>query len=248
MRDVVIAGNWKMNKTLDEAKRFLNELNNDELNRTNCKKMIFVSSVNLFAMVRLAKDLDIVVGAQNMHEEEKGAYTGEISADMLLSIGIKDVLIGHSERRQYYNETDQVVNKKLKLALEKKMNPILCIGEVLSERESNMTNVVLKEQVVNAFKDIDGASLDNVIIAYEPVWAIGTGKTATAEDANKACAFVRSVVEELYGGELANEMVIQYGGSVNPENVEELLGQSDIDGALVGGASLNVESFKGLLR
>lgn len=248
MREIVIAGNWKMNKTLEDAKGFLNGLSNSELQESKCKKMIFAPSVNLLALLELTKDLDIVVGAQNMHEEESGAYTGEVSADMLLNIGIKDVLIGHSERRQYYNETDEVVNKKMKLAIDKGLNPILCIGEVLSERETNMTNTVLKEQVVAALSGITESDLANIIIAYEPVWAIGTGKTATAEDANIACAFVRSVVAELYSQDTANKIIIQYGGSVKPENVEELLSQSDIDGALVGGASLDVVSFKGLLK
>lgn len=248
MREIVIAGNWKMNKTLEDAKSFLSGLSNSELQESKCKKMIFAPSVNLSVLLELTKDLDIVVGAQNMHEEESGAYTGEVSADMLLNIGIKDVLIGHSERRQYYNETDEVVNKKMKLAIDKGLNPILCIGEVLSERETNMTNTVLKEQVVAALSGITESDLANIIIAYEPVWAIGTGKTATAEDANIACAFVRSVVAELYSQDTANKIIIQYGGSVKPENVEELLSQSDIDGALVGGASLDVVSFKGLLK
>ncbi len=248
MRNTIIAGNWKMNKTLDEALAFVEELKNTDTSASSAQKMIFAPSLFLSELVKATEGTDIVVGSQNLHEQESGAYTGEISADMLLSIGVTTTLIGHSERREYYNETDAVVNAKMKLAIAKNIKPILCIGEILSERENDLTNSVLERQVKKAFEGLTEEEIKDVVIAYEPVWAIGTGLTATSKQANEACNFVRSIVASLYSEETANNMVIQYGGSVNPGNVEELLGKSDIDGALVGGASLEVASYVALLK
>ncbi|WOO87381.1 triose-phosphate isomerase [Mollicutes bacterium LVI A0039] len=248
MRNTIIAGNWKMNKTLDEALAFVEELKSIDTSSYTGQKMIFAPSVYLAAMVEATKGTDIVVGCQNMHEKESGAYTGEVSADMLLSIGVTTTLIGHSERREYYNETDGVVNAKMKLAIAKNIRPILCIGEILTERENDLTNSVLERQVKKAFEGLSEAEVKDVVIAYEPVWAIGTGLTATSKQANEACNFVRSIVKSLYSDEIANNMVIQYGGSVKPDNIVELLSKSDIDGALVGGASLDVASYVALLK
>ncbi len=248
MRNTIIAGNWKMNKTLDEALAFVNELKDTDTSSYGGQKMIFAPSLFLSELVKATEGTDIIVGSQNMHEKENGAFTGEISADMLLSIGVTTTLIGHSERREYYNETDAVVNAKMKLAIAKNIRPILCIGEILSERENDLTNSVLEAQVKKAFDGLTEEEIKDVVIAYEPVWAIGTGLTATSKQANEACNFVRSVVASLYSEETANNMVIQYGGSVNPANVEELLSKSDIDGALVGGASLEVASYVSLLK
>ncbi len=248
MRTTIIAGNWKMNKTLEEALAFVEELKNTDTSSFKGEKMIFAPSLFLTELVKATKGTDIVVGCQNMHEKESGAYTGEISADMLKSIGVTTTLIGHSERREYYNETDSVVNAKMKLAIAKNIRPILCIGEILSERESDLTNSVLEAQVKKAFEGLTEEQIKDVVIAYEPVWAIGTGLTATSKQANDACNFVRSIVASLYSTETAEKMVIQYGGSVKPDNVVELLGKSDIDGALVGGASLQADSFVSLLK
>lgn len=248
MRNTIIAGNWKMNKTLDEALAFVNELKTIDTTGFTGQKMIFAPSLFLTELVKATAGTDIIIGSQNMHEQESGAYTGEISADMLLSIGVNTTLIGHSERREYYNETDAIVNRKMKLAIAKNIKPILCIGEILSERENDLTNSVLERQVKKAFDGLTEEAAKNVVIAYEPVWAIGTGLTATSKQANEACNFVRSIVASLYSPETANNMVIQYGGSVKPDNIEELLGKSDIDGALVGGASLDVASYVALLK
>ncbi len=248
MRNIVIAGNWKMNKTKEEGLAFVEALKAKDLANVEAKMQIFAPSIMLDALVEATKGTTITIGAQNMHQEESGAYTGEISADMLKSIGVDTILIGHSERRQYFNETDAVVNTKLHLAINKGLNAVVCIGETLEEREQEITNDVLKVQTEKAFAGVSAADAAKTIIAYEPVWAIGTGMTATAEDANKACAYVREVMANMYSQEVANQVVIQYGGSVKPENVTEILGQSDIDGALVGGASLDVDSYAALLK
>ncbi len=248
MRNIVIAGNWKMNKTKEEGLAFVEALKSKDLASFEAKKQIFAPSFMLDALVEATKGTDITVGAQNMHQEENGAFTGEISADMLKSIGVDTILIGHSERRQYFNETNEIVNAKLQLAIKKDLNAVVCIGETLEEREEGITNNVLKEQTEKAYANVSAEDAAKTIIAYEPVWAIGTGMTATAEDANKACAYVREVMAGLYTQEVADQVVIQYGGSVKPENVAEILGQSDIDGALVGGASLDVDSYVALLK
>ncbi|MGL4589796.1 MAG: triose-phosphate isomerase [Mycoplasmatales bacterium] len=247
MRRVVIAGNWKMNKSLSEAVEFVTELKKENLAAYTSEIMIFAPYVYLTELTKLAEGTKIVIGAQNIHDEENGAYTGEVSADMLRSIGVNHTLIGHSERRTLNGETDKIINKKLKLALAKGITPILCVGEVLVEREEGITEKVLTEQVTNALVELSSEDVRKIIIAYEPVWAIGTGLTASSSDANDACKHVRSVVEKLYDKDVASELVIQYGGSVKPDNVKELIDQSDIDGALVGGASIEVESYRQLL-
>jgi triosephosphate isomerase len=182
-----------------------------------------------------------------MHQAEAGAYTGEVSADMLVDLGIKNILIGHSERRQYFNETDKIVNEKLHLAINKGLNAVVCVGETKDEREAGITNTLLKTQTTKAFEEVAESDAKNVIIAYEPVWAIGTGLVATNEEANEACAYIRSVIADMYSQETADTIIIQYGGSVTPATVADLMGQSDIDGALVGGASLVVDSYVDLL-
>ncbi|MFV0288775.1 MAG: triose-phosphate isomerase [Mycoplasmatales bacterium] len=248
MNRIVIAGNWKMNKTFQEAEEFVKGLIKEDLAKIDAEIQLFVPALYLKSLTELTKGSKVVIGAQNIHQEVAGAYTGEISVDMLNSIKISDTLIGHSERRQYFNETNDIVNKKTLLALKNGIKPVVCIGETLEEREANITNQVLKTQTVEALKDVVQADMEKIIVAYEPVWAIGTGKTATANDANEACKYVRSVVEELYGTEIAQNLVIQYGGSVKPDNVQEILAQSDINGALVGGASLELASYLKLIK
>lgn len=248
MRKTVVAGNWKMNKTMTEANTFVADIKSSDLSAFACDKMIFVPSYMLQSMKENLEGTDVVVGCQNMHQAESGAYTGEISALMLNSIGIKDILIGHSERRQYFNESDKIVNEKMHTAIKNELNITLCIGETLDEREGGIMENVLKTQVTKALEGVSEADVVKTIVAYEPVWAIGTGKTATAEDANSACRFVRETIAGLYSVEVADQVIIQYGGSVNPANVDEILSQSDIDGALVGGASLEVNSYLELLK
>lgn len=243
----VVAGNWKMNKTLEEAKEFVQNLTKESL-ENNVEVELYVPSVYLMVLNTLIKDSKVKLGAQNIHQEKSGAYTGEISVSMLKSIGIERTLVGHSERRQYFNENDKIVNQKTLLCLENGIKPVVCIGETLDQKDANITNSVLKDQTKEALKNVTKEDLKNVIIAYEPVWAIGTGKTATANDANEACKYVREVVESLYDKEAAENLVIQYGGSVKPDNVSEILSQSDINGALVGGASLELDSFLQLIK
>ena len=245
MRKPIIAGNWKMHKTIAEALEFVNEVkdrvNNDKVEAVIC------APFTLLKDLKQAKGTNIKIGAQNMHFEEKGAFTGEISPLMLKDLDMDYVVIGHSERRQYFNETDETVNKKVLKALEVGIDPILCVGETLEEREAGNTKDVCKVQVEKALENVSKEDLAKVVIAYEPVWAIGTGKTATSEDANDVIAYIREVVANLYG-ELANEVRIQYGGSVKPSNVAEIMNQSDIDGALVGGASLEANDYVELVN
>lgn len=236
MRKPIIAGNWKMHKTIAEALEFVNEVK-DRVNNDKVEAVICAPFTLLKDLKQATKGTNIKIGAQNMHFEEKGAFTGEISPLMLKELDMDYVVIGHSERRQYFNETDETVNKKVLKALEVGIDPILCVGETLEEREAGNTKDVCKVQVEKALENVSKEDLAKVVIAYEPVWAIGTGKTATSEDANDVIAYIREVVANLYG-ELANEVRIQYGGSVKPSNVAEIMNQSDIDGALVGGASL----------
>ena len=243
MRKPIIAGNWKMHKTIAEALEFVNEVkdrvNNDKVEAVICAPFTLLKD--------LKQGTNIKIGAQNMHFEEKGAFTGEISPLMLKELDMDYVVIGHSERRQYFNETDETVNKKVLKALEVGIDPILCVGETLEEREAGNTKDVCKVQVEKALENVSKEDLAKVVIAYEPVWAIGTGKTATSEDANDVIAYIREVVANLYG-ELANEVRIQYGGSVKPSNVAEIMNQSDIDGALVGGASLEANDYVELVN
>lgn len=247
LRPVVIAGNWKMNKTRDEAHVFIKELQNI-LNHPLCDIVLCAPFTNLETLVNDTKESDILIGAQNCHFESKGAYTGEISADMLVDLNVSHVIIGHSERRQYFGETDQTVNLRLKSALSRNLTGILCVGETLQQREMEITEQVIAMQTKIALHDVDKDSMKNVIIAYEPVWAIGTGKTATAEQAAKVCGFIRKIVEELYDKSTAQSLIIQYGGSMNPNNAEELLSKEDIDGGLIGGASLKPKDFAALIE
>ena len=246
MRKPIIAGNWKMHKTIAEALEFVNEVK-DRVNNDKVEAVICAPFTLLKDLKQATKGTNIKIGAQSMHFEEKGAFTGEISPLMLKELDMDYVVIGHSERRQYFNETDETVNKKVLKALEVGIDPILCVGETLEEREAGNTKDVCKVQVEKALENVSKEDLAKVVIAYEPVWAIGTGKTATSEDANDVIAYIREVVANLYG-ELANEVRIQYGGSVKPSNVAEIMNQSDIDGALVGGASLEANDYVELVN
>lgn len=246
MRKPIIAGNWKMHKTIAEALEFVNQVK-DRVNNDNVEAVICAPFTLLKDLKEATKGTNIKIGAQNMHFEEKGAFTGEISPLMLKELDMDYVVIGHSERRQYFNETNETVNKKVLKALEVGIDPILCVGETLEERESGNTKDVCKVQVEKALENVSKEDLAKIVIAYEPVWAIGTGKTATSEDANDVIAYIREVVANLYG-ELANEVRIQYGGSVKPSNVAEIMNQSDIDGALVGGASLEANDYVDLVN
>ncbi len=244
MRVPLIAGNWKMNNTIDEsldlAKSLIKFSNDFDKNR---EILICAPFTALYALKNVLQGSKIKLGAQNMYFEESGAYTGEISAIMLKDIGVDYVLIGHSERRQYFNESDELLNKKIKTALKFNIKPILCVGETLEQREANVEKETVKAQIINGLNDINIDCLKDIVIAYEPVWAIGTGKTATSEQANEIISYIRSVIKELYNENVSENIIIQYGGSVKGSNASEIMSQSDIDGALVGGASLKAEEF-----
>jgi len=239
-RTKVIAGNWKMNKTNKEAKEFFSSFL-DKINVADPEVVICPTFTTIPSAVEATKGTNVGIGAQNIYFEESGAYTGEVTADMIKEIGCEYVIIGHSERRQYFAETDENVNKKTKKALEKGLVPIPCVGETLEERESGKAFDVLKEQTTKLLEGISAEDAKKIILAYEPVWAIGTGKTATDEQANEACGYIRKLVAELLGDDVADAMRILYGGSVNAGNVKALMAMSDIDGALVGGASLKAD-------
>ena len=247
MRKVVVAGNWKMNKTPSETVAFIKELA-PSVKDAKADVIACVPFVCLPGAVEAAKGTNIKIGAQNLFFEDSGAYTGEVSADMLTDIGVEYVIIGHSERRQYFAETDVTVNKKVIKAIEKGLKPIVCVGESLEEREQGITIDLIRSQVKIAFMNVSAEDAKGVIIAYEPIWAIGTGKTATSEQANEVCAAIRVVIGELYGAEVADAIIIQYGGSVKGSNAAELFGMSDIDGGLVGGASLKVADFTDIVK
>lgn len=242
MRKKVIAGNWKMNMLPDETIKMIEELA-PLVEGAQSEVILCVPFTDLFYALLTAQNTNIKIGAQNMHWEENGAYTGEVSAKMLKSIGVEYVILGHSERRQYFNETDETVNKKLKKAFEVGLNPIVCVGETLEEREAGKANEIVTNQIRKAFEGITNVQATKTIIAYEPIWAIGTGKTATAEDANNMIYNIRQEMSNLYGQMTAQRVIIQYGGSVKASNCKELFSTSDIDGALVGGASLNADEF-----
>lgn len=248
MRKNIIAGNWKMYKTAEEAKDFAEAIKEASSTNEQVEAVICPPAPYLSTLVELTEGTIVNIGAQTMHDEKEGAFTGEVSPAMLQSIGVNYVIIGHSERRQYFNETDESVNRKVHAAFEFNMTPIVCVGESLEERESDTTVEVVANQVKKALKSVDSDNAAKAVIAYEPIWAIGTGKTATSDDANEVCGAIRSTVEELYGAEVANAVRIQYGGSVNPDNIVELLSKEHIDGALVGGASLQPESFMKLVE
>ena len=242
IRRAVIAGNWKMNKTRPEAKELIEALK-PLVKDAGCEVVICVPFTNLETAVELTKGTNIKVGAQNCHFAKSGAYTGEVSADMLTELGVEYVVLGHSERRQYFGETDETVNKRTKAALEAGLKPIVCVGELLWERECGITEEVIARQIKLDFYDVSAEQLKNCIIAYEPVWAIGTGKTATADQAEEVCTFIRATLAKLYGEETANAVTIQYGGSMNAGNAAELLSKTDVDGGLIGGASLKANDF-----
>ena len=242
-RKTIIAGNWKMNKTPAEAKALIEEMK-PLLSKTKwCEMVLCVPFTDIQAAVKAAKGSKIAIGAENMHFEKSGAFTGEISADMLKELGVKYVIIGHSERRQYYNETDFTVNKKVHAALEVGLNPIVCVGESLEQRELGVTMELIAYQVKAALAGVPADKMRHVVIAYEPLWAIGTGKTATAEQAGEVCQAIRAVIRKLYGAHVARSVTIQYGGSMNAKNAAELLAQPDVDGGLIGGASLKPADF-----
>lgn len=245
MRKPIIAGNWKMNKTIKEGLEFIEAVKGKT--EGDAEVLICAPFTLLKDLKEATKGTNIKIGAQNMHFKESGAFTGEVAPANLVELGIDYVIIGHSERREYYNETDETCNKKVLKAIEVGINPILCCGETLEERESNSTMDKVKGQIVKGLKDVKAEDLEKVVIAYEPIWAIGTGKTATAEQANEVIAYIRNVVRDLYA-DLADKVRIQYGGSVKPANVAEIMGQTDIDGALVGGASLKADDYLGLLK
>ena len=243
MRKKIIAGNWKMNKTPAEAKA-LCELLKDKVNTTDADVVFCVPFVDLYPVLEALKDTNIAVGAENMHFEESGAYTGEISAAMLKEMGVKYVVIGHSERRQYFAETDETVNKKVKKALESGLLPIMCCGETLEQREANITIEWVRMQIKCGLAGISADDVKKVVVAYEPIWAIGTGKTATSAQAQEVCAAIRACIAEVYDEATAEAIRIQYGGSVSATSAPELFAQPDIDGGLVGGAALKPDFGK----
>ena len=242
-RKTIIAGNWKMNKTLSETKAFAEELKPMLGKHKWCEVVLCVPFVNIPAAIRLFKDTRVAIGAENCHYEASGAYTGEVTAEMLKEVGVKYVIIGHSERRSYYNETDFTVNKKVKAALEAGLTPIVCVGESLEQRELGVTEELISYQVKCALAGLDAADVRHVVVAYEPLWAIGTGKTATAQQAGEVCCQIRAIIRSLYGARVARAVTIQYGGSMNAKNAAELLAQPDVDGGLIGGAALKAPYF-----
>ena len=246
-RKIVIAGNWKMNKTPEETTQLINEIK-PAASQAATNVILCVPFVDLPAAIEAAKGSNIVIGAENVHWEEHGAFTGEISAPMLTALGVQYVIVGHSERRQYFGETDTTVNKRLSAALAHKLKVILCVGETLDQREKNIAFETIAIQLKVALKDVSVADFKNIIIAYEPVWAIGTGKTATAEQANEVNHFIRETVASLYGKEAAEKTIVQYGGSMNPKNAADLLAQPDVDGGLLGGASLKPNDLAAILK
>lgn len=241
MRKKIVAGNWKMNKNPMETKEFFEKFNG--LVKDSENEVVICAPFIDLAVAANEKAVNIAVGAQNMHFEDKGAYTGEVSCKMLKSIGIEYVIIGHSERREYFNETDDSVNKKLKVALRENITPILCVGETLEERENGIAKDKIVSQIRKDFDKIEKDDAIKIVIAYEPIWAIGTGKTASKEDANEACKWIRNEIKSLYNDEVAEQVKILYGGSVKSSNAKDLFEMSDIDGGLVGGASLEPEEF-----
>lgn len=247
MRKIVIAGNWKMNKVKSEIGQFIESVKNvqliDSVDAVICAPFVYLQQI--------ASEMEgtgIKVAAQTMDYNESGAYTGEVSPIMLTDIGVTHVVIGHSERREYYNETDETVNKKVVSAFKHNLTPIVCVGESLETREANKALSFVEEQVKQALNDLTDEQIEQTIIAYEPIWAIGTGKTASSDDANEVCQHIRETITSLTSSDVAEKVTLQYGGSVNPDNIDELLKTSDIDGALVGGASLEAQSFLQLVE
>lgn len=249
MRKKIIAGNWKMNNNISESKDLISKLiaalNNETI---NCGVIICPPFTSLTEADSLIKDSVVKLGAQNMYFEENGAFTGEISASMIKSTGCEYVILGHSERRTIFGESDATINKKIITALKHDLKPIFCCGETLKEREKNVTKDIIKRQILEGLKNLTAENMKNIIVAYEPVWAIGTGKTASPAQAQEVHEFIRSLIRENFSSEIADNIVIQYGGSVKPDNASELLSQKDIDGALVGGACLKADSFMAIIK
>ncbi len=244
MRKPIIVGNWKLNKTISEAVEFITAV--EPLLHDDADFGVATSYLALQASVQNAKRL--IIAAQNVNENDSGAFTGEVSVGMLKEVGVKWVVLGHSERRQYFNETDADVQKKAAVAIENGITPIVCVGETLFEFEADKTERVVRKQVSGCLSGLKAEDVANLVIAYEPVWAIGTGKSATVEIAQNTCALVRDEVRNLFGDDVANKVRVQYGGSVNPSNIEEYMSQEDIDGALVGGASLQADSYIAMIE
>lgn len=247
LRKAVIAGNWKMNKTPEEAKTLINEIA-PLVKDAGCDVVVCVPYVDLCVALEATKGTNIGVGAENCHWEKSGAYTGEISADMLASMGVKYVIIGHSERRTYFGETDVTVNKRVRAALDAGLTVILCVGETLEQREQGITAELVAMQTKIALQGVSEEELKRIIVAYEPVWAIGTGRTATSDQANEVCAVIRGVASSLYSQSAADGLTIQYGGSMNAKNAAELLSKPDVDGGLIGGASLKAPDFAAIVE
>ena len=247
-RKTIIAGNWKMNKTASETKKFAEELKAIMPRAKWCETVVCVPYVNIPAAMKAFKDMRVSVGAENLYYEPNGAFTGEVSAEMLKDLGVKYVIIGHSERRQYFCETDETVNKKVHAVLNAGMNPIICVGESLEQRETGITDEWIALQVKAALHGVPAEKIRRCVIAYEPIWAIGTGKTATAEQAGEVCSNIRATIRALYGARVARSVTFQYGGSMNPKNAHELLAQPDIDGGLIGGAALKPEQFVDIIN
>ena len=248
MRRTVIAGNWKMNMTPAKTEAFIKELAPMVAGQDKCDIVLCVPAIDIPAAVEAAKGTNIKIGAENIHFKESGAYTGEISAEMLTAAGVEYVVIGHSERRQYFGETDQTVNLRTKAALAAGLKAIVCVGETLEQRELGYTETLLKFQTKMALTGVSADQLKNVIVAYEPVWAIGTGVTATADQADEGNGFVRAAIAEAYGAALAEEITVQYGGSMNDANAAELLAKVNVDGGLIGGASLKTDKFTAIVK
>jgi len=248
MRKLIIAGNWKLNNTEKEAIDLVTILRNDLIDVSMIDIVVCPTFTALPVVNDIILESNIGLGAQNVYWEDSGAFTGEISAPMLIDIGVQYVIIGHSERRQYFGETDEMVNKRVKAALKHDLTPIVCVGEVLEQREAGQTFDVIQKQCEGDFSGLSTEEMKKIIIAYEPVWAIGTGKTATPDQAQEVHKFIRGLLEKLYNGDVAGVVRIQYGGSVKPDNSAELMSQPDIDGALVGGASLKADSFCEIIK
>lgn len=248
MRKPIIAGNWKMHKVLSEAKGFIEEVKGQVPSEEKIESVVCAPALFLESLVNDTKGTAVKIGAQNMHFEESGAFTGEISPVALADLGVQYVIIGHSERREMFAETDESVNKKALAAFNHGLTPIICCGETLEQREAGETNNIVGSQVKKALANFTEDQVKQSVVAYEPIWAIGTGKTATSEEANEVCTYIRETIASQFSAEAANQVRIQYGGSVKPSNIKELLSQSDIDGALVGGASLEATSYLQLLE
>lgn len=246
-RKAIIAGNWKMNKTPSEAKELLTAII-PAVKNADCEVIACVPYVDLSVAIEVTKGSNVKIGAENCHWAESGAFTGEISTCMLKEMGVEYVVVGHSERRQYFGETDETVNKRTKAALSAGLKPIVCVGELLWERECDITEEVIAKQIKLDLFDISKEDVKNTVIAYEPVWAIGTGKTATADQAEEVCAFIRATLTKLYDKETADAVTIQYGGSMNDGNADELLSKTNVDGGLIGGASLVAEKFAAIVK